>query len=60
MHNGPRTVKFSTVASGEDYAGVPGISVCAVCGHSIWNNPPCDTEPSMVIVLNGHAEAACA
>lgn len=54
MHNNLRTVEFSTVASGEDYAGVLGISVSAICGHSIWNDSSCDMEPPVVVVLNGH------
>ena len=49
-----RTVKLSTVASGEDYTGILGISVCAISSYSIRNNTSCDTEPSVVVVLDGH------
>lgn len=50
-----RTVKLPAIASGEHYAGVLGVSICAIGSYSIRNNTSCDTEPTMVVVLDGHA-----
>lgn len=60
MQNNPRTVELSTVASGEDYAGVFGITVCTVCSYSIRNNSSRDTESPVVVVLNGHVHSNAA
>lgn len=57
MHRNTLTAKLSTVASGEYYAGILRISVCAISSYSIWNNSSCDTKPPMVVVLNGHVQA---